>query len=150
MRSVPRIPKARRFVQTESGAESRRATGAGNLACRAWRRRIPFRSASFRQKLPKWWTQKVSPVVRIFPSTKLFGEKAVGGWVGNIYRFTFEKVPGSEGQGSQAIADGIIDVEQSTFNTQRSTNTVYDLQGRKVSVMKPGLYIVNGKKVIVK
>ena len=79
MRSVPRIPKARRFVQTESGAESSRETGAGNLACRAWRRRIPFRSASFRQKLPKWWTQKVSPVVRIFPSTKLLGEKRSSG-----------------------------------------------------------------------
>lgn len=79
---------------------------------------------------------------------KLFGEKAVGGWVGNIYQIGFEKVAGSEGQGSQAVANGIevIDNHQEKYGS----HVIYDLQGRKLTVMKKGIYIVNGKKMLVK
>ena len=43
-------------------------------------------------------------------------------------------------------------IDHSSFNVQRSTFNVYDLQGRKVAngQLKKGLYIVNGRKVIVK
>ena len=73
---------------------------------------------------------------------KLFGEKAVGGWVGNIYQFTFTKVAGSEGQGS--ITDGIETID----SRAKVQEGIFDLQGRRVSVMKKGIYIINGKKVM--
>ena len=101
------------------------------------------------------WGNKEDVVIQGIPmpagmlQVKLFGEKAVGGWVGNIYQFTFEKVPGSEGEGSKAIADGISDTLNDKVGTTND-NVVYDLQGRKVSVMKSGIYIVNGKKIYVK
>ena len=50
-------------------------------------------------------------------------------------------------------------IDHSTFNVQRSTFNVYDLQGRKVTngqwsmvngQLKKGLYIVNGRKVVIK
>ena len=50
-------------------------------------------------------------------------------------------------------------IDHSTFNVQRSTFNVYDLQGRKVAngqssmvngQLKKGLYIVNGRKVVIK
>ena len=43
-------------------------------------------------------------------------------------------------------ATGIKDVQRSTFNV----NGYYDLQGRKVVQPTKGLYIVNGKKVVIK
>ena len=43
---------------------------------------------------------------------------------------------------------GIQTIDHSTFNVQRSTFNVYDLQGRKVANPTKGLYIVNGKKYI--
>jgi len=43
---------------------------------------------------------------------------------------------------------GIEIIDHSTFNVQRSTFNVYDLQGRKVANPTKGLYIVNGKKYI--
>ena len=33
---------------------------------------------------------------------------------------------------------------------QQNDNVVYDLSGRRVQVLKPGLYIKNGKKFLVK
>jgi hypothetical protein len=44
---------------------------------------------------------------------------------------------------------GITSVQDSGFRVQGS-NAVYDLQGRRVAQPAKGLYIVNGKKVIVK
>ena len=41
-------------------------------------------------------------------------------------------------------------IEHSTFNIEHSNDAVFDLQGRKVSKPVKGLYIVNGKKMIVK
>ena len=43
---------------------------------------------------------------------------------------------------------GIDNVERSTFNVQRST--VYNLNGQRVSKPTKGLYIVNGRKVVIK
>lgn len=41
---------------------------------------------------------------------------------------------------------GISNVQSSKFNDQ----SYYDLQGRRVLYPKKGLYILNGKKVIIK
>lgn len=46
-----------------------------------------------------------------------------------------------------ADATGISEVEHGTLNAEE---TVYDLQGRRVVKVQKGLYIVNGKKVMVK
>ena len=42
-------------------------------------------------------------------------------------------------------ASGIKDIQ-----LEQKTNAIYDLMGRKVSKMDKGIYIVNGKKYIVK
>lgn len=100
------------------------------------------------------WGNKEDVVVEGIPMPaglvqfKLFGEKAVGGWVGNIYKFYFEKVAGSEGQGSQAVANGIETIVNHESDSVR--RGIYDLQGRRVQQMKSGIYIVNGKKVLVR
>jgi len=43
---------------------------------------------------------------------------------------------------------GIINVQRSTLNAQPST--FYDLMGRRVSQPTKGLYITNGRKVVIK
>ena len=45
--------------------------------------------------------------------------------------------------------DGSTDIEPSTLNPQPMTET-YDLMGRRVEKMEKGIYIMNGRKVIVK
>ena len=45
--------------------------------------------------------------------------------------------------------EGTTEIETSTLNTQPSTE-VYDLQGRRVLNPTKGVYIVNGKKVVIK
>ena len=51
-----------------------------------------------------------------------------------------------DGLKGNVITAGISDVQRSTFNVQRST---YDLQGRKTIPLKKGLYIRQGKKLLV-
>ena len=43
-------------------------------------------------------------------------------------------------------ATGIMDVRS---KTEEGRSDVYDLQGRKVSPLNKGLYIVNGRKVVL-
>ena len=45
--------------------------------------------------------------------------------------------------------DGTTDIEEHCINGQQST-TIYDLQGRRVVNPAKGIYIVNGKKVMIK
>lgn len=45
---------------------------------------------------------------------------------------------------------GISDVSHLTINGQSIKDSVYDLQGRRVVKSTKGLYIVNGKKVVIK
>ena len=51
-----------------------------------------------------------------------------------------------DGLKGNVITADISDVQRSTFNVQRST---YDLQGRKTVPLKKGLYIRQGKKLLV-
>ena len=48
------------------------------------------------------------------------------------------------------LTSAIHDVQRSTFDVQHSTSNVHDLQGRRVTTPKKGLYIINGKKVFIK
>ena len=45
---------------------------------------------------------------------------------------------------------GIIAIENGELNAIDFNGAVYDLQGRKVSTPKHGVYVVNGKKVVIK
>lgn len=48
------------------------------------------------------------------------------------------------------IDDDLTAITQLPSNLEPRVSTIYDLQGRKVVDMKKGIYIVNGKKVIVR
>lgn len=60
---------------------------------------------------------------------------SMGGWY-YIYNITLSK---------DGIVDGIKDIQK-----DQKVGAIYDLMGRKVSKMNKGIYIVNGKKYIVK
>jgi hypothetical protein len=98
------------------------------------------------------WGNKEEVVVENIPmpagllQLKLFGEKAVGGWVGNIYNISFAKVEGTEGQGSQGISE--VNVAGTIAKGIYSLGGQY--MGSDLRRMPKGLYIVNGRKVIIK
>ena len=48
------------------------------------------------------------------------------------------------------LTSSIDDVQRSVFDVRRPTSSVHDLQGRRVTTPKKGLYIINGKKVFIK
>jgi hypothetical protein len=48
------------------------------------------------------------------------------------------------------LTSSIDDVQHSMFDVRRPTSDVHDLQGRRVTTPKKGLYIINGKKVFIK
>ena len=90
------------------------------------------------------------PMPQGFVNVKIAGETAAGDWVGNIYGITFNKIDGTEGQGSEALADGISDV-----STRRlDTNKIYSINGQYVGnslrSLPKGIYIVNGKKTVIR
>ena len=45
--------------------------------------------------------------------------------------------------------DDTTEIEHSEFNTQNSA-IIYDLQGRRVENPTKGIYIVNGKRVVIR
>ena len=65
-----------------------------------------------------------------------YGETAAGNWVGNIYSIKFQK----------ADPNGISSIAAD----QAQQNGIYTLQGVRVSAPVKGLYIINGRKVVVK
>ena len=68
------------------------------------------------------------------------------------YHITFDMNAGSVSiKKNLDDEDGINDIEHSTLNIDYSNGAVYDLSGRRISSpSKPGLYIINGKKVAIK
>lgn len=65
----------------------------------------------------------------------LYGETAAGNWVGNIYSIKFQ----------DAVPSGISNV-----SNECTAQGVYTLQGVRVEKPTKGLYIIGGKKVLVK
>ena len=65
----------------------------------------------------------------------IYGETAAGNWVGNIYSIKFQK----------ANTDGI-----SNIAADKTQEGVFTLQGVRVDAPAKGLYIINGKKVMMK
>ena len=64
----------------------------------------------------------------------------------NRYRISFADEQDNEDEEENG---GTTEIESSTLNSQPST-WVYDLQGRRVLTPTKGVYIVNGKKVVIK
>ena len=74
-------------------------------------------------------------------------------WGGNDgYNFEQDAIIGIQPSVTDAIDTPDIASDPSSFNVQRSTFNVYDLQGRPVlqRPLPPGIYIKNGKKFVVK
>ena len=48
------------------------------------------------------------------------------------------------------VKDGATGIDATLVNSEKVNSVVYDLQGRRVAQPTKGLYIVNGKKVVIK
>lgn len=74
---------------------------------------------------------------------------ASNNFVGNMNKFDFIQVPGSEGEGSKAVAAD-IDV----IKVAPADGKVYTIDGifagDNLNLLREGIYIVNGKKVVIK
>ena len=61
----------------------------------------------------------------------------------------FSKIEGTDGQGSQALVDGISEMKVNTANKH-----IYGINGQYVGEslqsLPKGIYITNGKKVVIK
>lgn len=70
----------------------------------------------------------------------LYGETAAGNWVGNIYSIKFEK---ADPAGISSVNNDIV-----------KSNGIYTISGqfvgRDVQTLNKGIYVVNGRKLIVK
>ena len=74
---------------------------------------------------------------------------ASNNFVGNMNKFDFIQVPGTEGEGSKAVAAD-IDV----IKVAPADGKVYTIDGiyagDNLNLLREGIYIVNGKKVVIK
>ena len=89
------------------------------------------------------------------PVSKLVHPSAVGDMKGFRGYFVLHDAPSGARAYSINFGDdettGIIAVEGSRFTVNDEPSTIYDLQGRKVeNATKKGIYIQNGKKVVIK
>ncbi len=62
----------------------------------------------------------------------------------------FLRVSNEQGQGIRGFVLSDAKTGVAEFTMQKKQREAYDLQGRRVSTPKNGLYIINGKKVFVK
>ena len=77
---------------------------------------------------------------------------ASNNFVGNMNKFNFYEVPGSEGAGSKALDAAIAGVD--VIEVAPVDTRVYTIEGiyvgNNTSLLRPGFYIVNGKKAVIK
>ena len=74
---------------------------------------------------------------------------ASNGFVGNMNKFDFIQVPGSEGEGSKAVAADIDIIKVAPADGKVYTiDGIY--AGDNLNLLRNGIYIVNGKKVVIK
>ena len=52
--------------------------------------------------------------------------------------------------GKEDGTTGIIEVNTNNTNLTNKVEGIFDLQGRRIENPKKGLYIVNGRKVVIK
>ena len=90
------------------------------------------------------------------------GNNDNGGYIQNnankaYFVLPFDYTPATETQSFSLRYDGyqgttgIEEIEQDDATTETGIESLYDLQGRKLTeITEPGIYIVNGKKIVVK
>ena len=72
-----------------------------------------------------------------------------GQFLNNAYKIYMPLSESMQSKGYRFDFDGTTGIEN--VNTDGvDTDAVYDLQGRKVKVPAKGIYIVNGKKVLIR
>ena len=91
------------------------------------------------------------PVGRV--QVYVYGVSAGGnGFVGNMNKFDFIQVPGTEGNGGKALAEAAAGIE--IIKVAPADGKVYTIDGiyagDNLNLLREGIYIVNGKKVVIK
>ncbi len=92
----------------------------------------------------------VDEKVGFYIATKNQNEGAA--WLNNANKAYLPMPAGAEGIKSYSFrfGEGTTGIEQITDNREQST-VIYDLTGRRIeAITAPGIYVVNGKKVLVK
>lgn len=90
------------------------------------------------------------PMPQGFVKVKIAGETAAGQWVGNTYNIIFTKIDGTEGEGSQALTTGISEMKTNNIMTNRIYGINGQYVGESLRSLSKGIYILNGKKMVVK
>lgn len=77
---------------------------------------------------------------------------ASNGFVGNMNKFHFTPIEGTEGEGQKALAE---DIDVVTVGAAADGEvSVYTIDGKYIgnntSLLREGIYIVNGKKIVIK
>ena len=73
--------------------------------------------------------------------------------INNIKNTTFFEISDQQQSGKYLVNDvsgSYTDIREVRGQMADGRSTIYDLQGRRVSNMQRGIYIVNGKKVVIK
>ena len=76
--------------------------------------------------------------------------KANGGNKIRAYRAYMKKVGDSEASVAFIIDDTVVDGIEAVQMLEEMTGDIYNLNGQKVDRAQRGIYIINGKKVLVK
>lgn len=84
----------------------------------------------------------------------VYGVSAGGnGFVGNMNKFDFIQVPGTEGEGAKAYEAAAADIDEIEV-VAPADGKVYTIDGiyagDNLNLLREGIYIVNGKKVVIK
>lgn len=92
------------------------------------------------------------PVGRILFTA--YGEtNADNGYIGNINKFHFTEVPGTEGEGTKALEAAVAGIDAVQV-APAADGKIYTIEGiyvgNNVSLLREGFYIMNGKKIVVK
>ena len=76
---------------------------------------------------------------------------ASNNFVGNMNKFHFTEVPGTEGKGAEALAN---DIELVQADAAQQPVRIYTVDGKyagnTTSLLRSGIYILNGKKIVIK
>ena len=73
--------------------------------------------------------------------------------INNVTTTKFYEVSTQKDGGKHLVTDvtgSYTDIREVRGNMADGSNDIYDLQGRKVTQMQRGIYIINGKKVVIK
>lgn len=86
------------------------------------------------------------------PTTPKVNQNSLDCWEGDETNILFNSIAYFKGIfmkiDMRLVPDGNAGISEQTVNSKLSDSEKFDLQGRKVSVLKKGIYVVNGKIII--